>query len=195
MFNFESLCAAVARRARGELVRVSESVPRSSSPGFPPNRLLSPSLSPVTENSYATSTFPSHPATMVSWLAYSTVKLVRIDDKCLGALHYIFMASIALYIGVIKVGRDLGYVAFEDPVGSVRLSLQAPTVLGPHSDPGDPGYLYNFTSASKLGYCNDAGAMDNTMNPLPCKFWGAMLASGESLLKLHGRDGEGSRVE
>ena len=79
------------------------------------------------------------------------------------------MASIALYIGVVKVGRDLGYVAFEEPVGSVRLSLQAPTVPGPHSDPGDPGYLYNFTSASTLGYCGNAGHTEKSKNPLPCK--------------------------
>ena len=116
---------------------------------------------------------------MVSWLAYSTVKLVRIDDKCLGALHYIFMASIALYIGIIKVGRDLGYVAFEEPVGSVRLSFQAPTVPGPHQDPGDPGYLYNFTSVSDLDYCTNAGKVDKAVNPLACRFWGASLASGD----------------
>lgn len=92
-------------------------------------------------------------------LSYTTVKMVQIDDMCLGLLHYLFMFAILLYVVVYQVVYNTGYVAFETPVGTVRMSLQGPTMVedGFACDPTKPGCAYNFTTVSDLPYCSQSG--------------------------------------
>ncbi len=91
-------------------------------------------------------------------LGYSTVKTVKIYDPLLATLHYAFMGGIFVYIVVFLVVRDLGYCAFEEPIGTARVSIQPPTVGTPDSptfDPDDPGYQFDFVPASALPYCSE----------------------------------------
>jgi len=57
------------------------------------------------------------------WLSYSTVKLVKIRERRLGLLHYIFMVVIVLYVAGYTVIYNKTYMITEKPVGSIRLSL------------------------------------------------------------------------
>ena len=59
-------------------------------------------------------------------LAYSTVKLARVQDKRLGILHYSFTLAILGYIvvGVMYVDKD--YLLKEAPQGTVRVGLLPP---------------------------------------------------------------------
>lgn len=101
---------------------------------------------------------PNTPCCANHWLAgaYTTVKVVKIDDLCLGVLHYSLMFAIFLYIVVYQMIYQLAYISFETPVGTVRMSLQGPTQLtgaGVPCDPADFGCEYDFTDVKDLPYC------------------------------------------
>ena len=53
------------------------------------------------------------PSKKLHWLAYQTVKMVKIDDPCLGCLHYSLSAAIFAYIVVVQVVMNTGYILFE----------------------------------------------------------------------------------
>ena len=94
---------------------------------------------------------------MCSKLGYSTVKTVKIYDPLLATLHYSFLLGIFVYIVVFLIIRDLGYCAFEEPLGTSRVQVQPPTVGTPSDptfDPDDPGYEYDFVPAESLPYCS-----------------------------------------
>ena len=116
-----------------------------------------------------------------SKLGYSTVKTVKIYDPLLATLHYSFMISIFIYIAVIQVVRNLGYLSFEPPIGSSRLSIQPP-MGATHNDPDDPGYEYAFTPASSLPYCssyvpNTGSNTTKAKTQKDCVYMGAMEAN------------------
>jgi len=58
--------------------------------------------------------------------SYSTVKIVKIRDRRLGILHYLFMLTIFAYILGYQVLSSKKYLALEQPVGTIRSSLKAP---------------------------------------------------------------------
>ena len=56
--------------------------------------------------------------------AYDTFKIVTIRDRRLGLIHYGLMTVIFAYIVLYNIVYEQGYIKFEDPVGSVRTTLQ-----------------------------------------------------------------------
>jgi hypothetical protein len=115
---------------------------------------------------------------MCSKLGYSTVKTVKIYDPLLATMHYTFMLGIFVYIVVILVVKDLGYCAFEEPLGTARVSVQPPTVGTPSDptfDPDDPGYEYAFVPADQLPYCRSyTGATAAAITQEECLYMGAI---------------------
>jgi len=78
--------------------------------------------------------------------SYDTVKIVRIKDKRLGILHYLFLFGIILYILFYTVLWEKKYLLTETPTGSFRISLmQAPEPLPfselPYCLQNQPEYL------------------------------------------------------
>lgn len=68
-----------------------------------------------------------------SWdalLAYSTVKIVRIQDRRVGLVHYAFLLGIVGYIVGFTILFQQRYLLLQRPVGAVRVSLQSPQTRG-----------------------------------------------------------------
>ena len=65
-------------------------------------------------------------------------QIVRIKDKWLAVLHYVFMLLIFLYIVVYTIIMKKAYYDIEAPVGTVRINPMAPS---------------EWTNASDLPYC------------------------------------------
>jgi len=87
-------------------------------------------------------------------LSYNTVKVVRIRDRRLGALHITFMAGIVLYIVVYSIVLNKGYLKVETPMGSIRASLLKPSV-----------------AQTNFPYCSNQGNPNASLLPLPCEYW------------------------
>lgn len=110
-------------------------------------------------------------------MAYTTVKVVAVDDVCLGLLHYIFMALIFVYIIMYQVFYSNAYVDLEVPVGTVRMSLQGPTDEsgGFPCDPQrpEPHCNYDFTPVEDIPYCTQSGNViweKQVTNPCRCTY-------------------------
>jgi hypothetical protein len=96
------------------------------------------------------------PATMgkAGWLAYSTPKMIVIEEKKLGIMHYTFLFFTAIiYVGLYTVIMRGGYMLHETPIGTVKLSIQAPVVNGCSPGPKDPSCNYDFSDTKTLAYC------------------------------------------
>ncbi|KAK5578685.1 hypothetical protein RB653_008358 [Dictyostelium firmibasis] len=95
-----------------------------------------------------------------SLFSYSTIKIVRIRDKRLGILHFAFLIGIILYIIVGTIFLQKKYLALESPIGSIRTSLQSPSVKPSNL----PYCLNNGSDTSYEGYPNK-----------PCQYWDEYL--------------------
>jgi hypothetical protein len=71
-------------------------------------------------------------------LAYNTIKLVRIRDRRLGAIHHLLQLGIFLYIVVYTIILQKRYLKTEPPTGAFRVTAQQPSV---------------WPEASQLPYC------------------------------------------
>jgi hypothetical protein len=60
-----------------------------------------------------------------SVVAYSTVKIVRIQDKRVGLAYYAFLLCIVGYIVGVTILYQQRYLLLQRPVGAVRVSLQS----------------------------------------------------------------------
>lgn len=60
------------------------------------------------------------------YLAYPTVKIVKVKDRYLGLLRYSIMTLIFVYIVVYVIILNKGYYATDTPVGAIELSLEKP---------------------------------------------------------------------
>uniref|UniRef100_A0A6B2L7S8 Purinergic receptor n=1 Tax=Arcella intermedia TaxID=1963864 RepID=A0A6B2L7S8_9EUKA len=82
-------------------------------------------------------------------MSYDTVKIIRIKDKRLGAIHYLFMLAIIGYIIGYQIVWDHRYVISAVPNGSVRISLQVPD---------------QRTPSHNLPYCNTYDGNSSTVD-------------------------------
>ena len=55
--------------------------------------------------------------------SYPTVKIVQIQDARLGMIRYFLTLLICLYIGVVQLWKDGGYLETEKVSGIARFSL------------------------------------------------------------------------
>lgn len=95
-----------------------------------------------------------------SILSYSTVKIIRIQDKRLGLLHYFFIACIIAYILGYNILYDLNYLKLEVPVGSIRTSLMSAQSRGTLPPP-----------AESIPYCLQASPSLNGFPNYECLYW------------------------
>jgi len=110
---------------------------------------------------------------LTDMLSYTTVKVARIKDPKLGALHYSFMFLILVYIIIYKVIMNTGYIAFEAPVGTVRMQLQAPmaTCDGALCDPDYPMAKTAIPAITTLGYCGpDSASCGKPGSKCACRY-------------------------
>lgn len=101
-------------------------------------------------------------------LAYETLKVVMIEDKILGGLHWFLTLVIAGYVGCYVFLYDKGYLNYEDVLGVVRMAVQSPSA-------------YNMTDDL---YCTNSGLTDPAVNPRKCEVWSKYtLSATEDLSK------------
>ena len=86
------------------------------------------------------------------FLAYPTVKIVKVKDRYLGGIRYVMMIAIFAYIIGYVIIWDKGYNECIVPDGSIELSFQKP-----------PGTVY----PSNYSYCLQHPE-PNITDPLPC---------------------------
>lgn len=80
--------------------------------------------------------------------------MVVIEEKKLGILHYTFLFFTAVvYVGIYTVVMKGGYMKHETPIGTVKLSIQAPVVDDCEPGPADPSCNYDFPDTKTLSYC------------------------------------------
>ena len=99
--------------------------------------------------------------------AYSTPKYVTIVDRRLGILKYIFSAVILVYVFVIQIWQQGGYLVSDNINGYSRFTLQQPTKDS--CNPKDPGCFNDFIPVSNLSYC-EASSLPYEGNKLPCMY-------------------------
>uniref|UniRef100_A0A7S1GFI7 Purinergic receptor n=1 Tax=Bicosoecida sp. CB-2014 TaxID=1486930 RepID=A0A7S1GFI7_9STRA len=113
-------------------------------------------------------------ASLRKYVSYSTIKMAVIEDVVLGTVHYLCMLGVAAYIVLSLLGYS-SYVKDDAPIGSVRLQMHPPTVIGKHGHGCNPdvfGCNFNFTSPDTLGYCTQSGAAGKgATRPLQCALW------------------------
>lgn len=101
-------------------------------------------------------------------LAYETLKVVMIEDKILGGLHWGLTFVIAIYVGLYIFLYEKGYLKYESVTGIVRLNVQSPGEF----DIGNEAY------------CTNSGLFRQDYNPRPCEVWSKyMLSATEDLSK------------
>jgi len=69
---------------------------------------------------------------MVDWddvLSYKTARIVKIKDKRLFFLYAFFMFLIFCYIVVWNLGVKKNYLQYEEPLGTIRVSLRKPAPM------------------------------------------------------------------
>lgn len=93
-------------------------------------------------------------------LAYSTVKIVQIQDRRLGLLHYFFMLVILGYIVGFTVLWQMRYLKTEAPVGSIRTSLMSPQTKG-----------LTPPAAESIAYCLQNSTSTNGFPNHECLYW------------------------
>jgi hypothetical protein len=106
-------------------------------------------------------------------LAYPTVKMVNIQDARLGLFKIVLLLLIAIYIGVIQLWRDGGYLDTEKVSGVSRFTLQQPTkdsISGSTCDPSADGCKNAFSDPSTLAYCEQS-ALPYAGQKYPCQFY------------------------
>jgi hypothetical protein len=81
-----------------------------------------------------------------NWLSYSTVKLVTMRDRYLGILHHAFQTAIFIYIIVFVIIIQKGYMAYDQPSGSVQYTARRCT----------QGDFCPPIALSNLSYCSEA---------------------------------------
>jgi hypothetical protein len=114
------------------------------------------------------------------FLAYTTPKLARFEDRRIGILRACLVAVILAYVGIYQFWFK-GEWAESNPVaGSSRLTIQQPTAGG--CDPSTAGCLNAFRNKSELPYCAQASvSVDYPGSVLGCKFFAAPLPVGSEL--------------
>lgn len=113
-----------------------------------------------------------------TFCAYETPKVAKIQSKTLGCFNNSLCLAIVLYVGLIEVWRNGGYLASQPVQGTARYTLQEPTRSG--CDPLTPGCRLNLTAVNKLPYCDqyeDAATKPYNGTRFPCTFWDAQAAS------------------
>jgi len=88
--------------------------------------------------------------------SYSTLKVVTIQDRRLGFLHYGFQLGIFIYIVVYTIVIQQRYLRTEAPYGAIRSTLQEP--------------LPPWNPATNVPYCLQNNATYNGRNNLNCAY-------------------------
>jgi hypothetical protein len=85
---------------------------------------------------------------------YPTVKFVEIQDRRLGMLKYFLTFLIVLYVSIIQLWKNGGYLDQEKVSGVQRFTLQQPTV--DNCSPSDDWCSNSFSNVEDLPYCNQS---------------------------------------
>jgi hypothetical protein len=92
---------------------------------------------------------------MICILQYETVKYVSIKDTRLGIMRTSLLLGIVIYVGIVEMWGQGGWLEQSPVVGVVRFSLQQPTI--DNCDPNkDPDCQNAFVSLSELAYCTQS---------------------------------------
>ena len=101
-----------------------------------------------------------------SLCAYTTEKQVVVRHRWAGLLYYSCIAGVLLYVVVVQIVFNRGYLAFQELSGTVRATYVPPQQLAP---------------IGSLGYCNQSSAANRSLVPLlPCVSWDQSLTTQTS---------------
>ena len=103
-----------------------------------------------------------------SLFAYPTVKIVRIRDSRLGLFKMFLIFCITLYVGLIQLWKDSGYLATEKVSGITRFTLQQPTVND--CSPTNADCMNDFDPLSELAYCSQS-SLPYAGEKNPCQYY------------------------
>jgi len=106
-----------------------------------------------------------------SVFAYPTIKYVKIQDARLGLFKYFLMFSILLYVVLVELAMNGGYLEQVAVTGACRFTLQQPT--HDDCDPMDVACKNKFAPLSELNYCSQGGVnlSDVSGNIYPCRYY------------------------
>jgi hypothetical protein len=101
-----------------------------------------------------------------SLCSYTTEKQVIVRHKWAGLLYYSCILTIVLYVVIVQIVYNRGYLAFQALSGTVRATYMPPS---------------EFAPLSSLKYCNQSTAANRSIVPLlPCVSWDASLTTQTS---------------
>mmetsp|Transcript_24577 Transcript_24577/g.48852 ORF Transcript_24577/g.48852 Transcript_24577/m.48852 type:complete len:454 (-) Transcript_24577:33-1394(-) len=103
-----------------------------------------------------------------SLFAYPTVKIVRIRDSRLGLFKLFLIFLITLYVGLIQLWKDSGYLATEKVSGITRFTLQQPTV--DDCSPTNSDCMNDYDSLESLPYCSQS-SLPYSGTKYPCQYY------------------------
>jgi len=104
-------------------------------------------------------------------LAYQTPKVVRIKDRALGMLKYIFMLIIFCYVFVFQLAYKGSHFQLDQLSGVARVQLQHPTK---RCNPMDVGCLANYSSLQQLPYCKQYTGTNRSAIQSECQYFDAL---------------------
>ena len=121
-----------------------------------------------------------------SLFAYPTVKIVRIRDSRLGLFKVFLIFLITLYIGLIQLWKDSGYLATEKVSGITRFTLQQPTV--DDCSPTNSDCMNDYDSLESIPYCSQS-SLPWGGGAVRSSFWEG-LRGGRKVLQGLGGEGQ-----
>lgn len=95
--------------------------------------------------------------------AYDSVKVVRFNDKRLGALYYCLMFLITCYIFVYQMLYSNEHFEKRDVYGTARLTIQQPTLDA--CNPNNADCKSDFTPLTQLPYCKEYNGTSTVVPP------------------------------
>lgn len=103
-------------------------------------------------------------------LAYETPRIVRIRDARLGALYYLLVLAILLYVIGYQILMNNSHFERRDVLGTPRMTMQQPTKG--NCNPNEMGCKSDFDSLEALPYCKEymGDAKDKAADQKPCIF-------------------------
>jgi hypothetical protein len=101
-----------------------------------------------------------------SWCSYTTEKQVIVRHKWAGLLYYSCIIAVVLYVVIVQIVYNRGYLAFQALSGTVRATYMSPAEYAP---------------LSSLQYCHQSAGANKSIVPLlPCVSWDASLTTQTS---------------
>jgi hypothetical protein len=115
-----------------------------------------------------------------SLFAFTTQKVVWVRNRWIGGLYYLFVASVILWLLLVRIITRNDHFVRKDVTGVARMWYSHPT--SKDCDPTQDTCLSNYTKLIDLPYCDEYGGPDGLATRSHCEFQGkiTLVPSGSS---------------